>query len=84
MILSKLLLIMGYANLRKTPINKESITKISIWSILYTFSEKLVLDLIQSTIFIAGNAMKTSMTTEKTNVKTILIIFIFHSSDVQN
>lgn len=37
-----------------------------------------------STIFMAGKAMKTSITMEKTSVNTISSMFIFHSIGVQS
>lgn len=48
------------------------------------FSAITILCSIQSMIFMAGKAIKTSITTEKTSVITISVIFISHNSDEQN
>jgi len=66
------LLIVGYANRRKIPMQSERKTVVTIKNGLCHFSGTVILLSTHSTIFIAGKAIKTSITTENTRVKTIL------------
>jgi len=70
-ILAKLLLIVGYANWRKSPMQSERNKVVENRSGLCHFSGTVILLSTHSTIFIAGKIIKNSITIEKTSVNTM-------------
>ena len=73
-----------YAKRRKSPTRRERKIVMMICKILCHVSVSVIFVSIHFAIFIVGKAMKTSITMEKTSVKIIFSIFIFHSIDEQN
>jgi len=66
---------MDYANLRKSPTSKERRIVVEISRGLYHFWGMAIFCSIHSTIFIAGKAIKISITILNTSVMTISVIF---------
>jgi len=72
-----------YANFKKSPIKRERSIVINISKNVCVFSEIVNFFSIKSTIFIAGKAMNTSITSEKTRVNTISNMIIVRNNYVQ-
>jgi len=64
-------LIVGYAKRKKSPTSKERNTVIKSCKTVCCRSERGIFVSSHSTIFMAGNAIKTSITIEKTSVRII-------------
>ena len=70
-----------YAKRRNNPTRRERKMVMRICNMLCEVSESAFFVSIHSTIFIAGKAIKTSITIEKTSVNTISSILIFRNID---